>query len=208
MELLTSHSPGWDDTPGHVLTPPTSAGSHYPSWTSHQTPELDPSGNNSCTNMPYPNTPGNSSSDLQTPHLMFGSTNAPPALQYSNFHPYAMPMHPSYFQHMGYLPSSPSPLQDARSAVLNVPPSASPTMQGQNKCAAVNGDGAGTCKRRKKNPPAQPVLDLAVPEVSAHCGVGLSSALVPPQSNLASLVTSTTILQEALNPDAQRELEV
>lgn len=82
-----------------------------------------------------------------------------------------MPMHPSYFQHMGYLPSSPSPLQDARSAVLNVPPS-------------------------------------AVPEVYAHCGVDLSSAPVPLQSNLDLLATSTTILQEALNPDSQHELEV
>ena len=39
-------------TPGHVLMPPTSAGSQHPSWTSHQTPELDPFGNNSCMNMP------------------------------------------------------------------------------------------------------------------------------------------------------------
>ena len=72
-------------------------------------------------------------------------------------------------------------------------------MRGQNKRAAVNGDGAGTRKRRKKNPPAQPVPDLVVPEVSTHCGVGPSSTPVPPQSNLASLVTSTTIPQEALN---------
>lgn len=121
-----------------------------------------------------------------------------------------MYMHPSYFQHMGYLPPSPSPgpLQDARSAVLNVPPSTSSTTRGQNKRAAASGDNAGTRKRRKKNPPAQPVPDLAVPEVSSHCGVGPSSAPVPPQSNPTLPGTSTTIPQEPLNASSQRKFEV